>query len=80
MRFYGFTASQKTMTAAARLQKQAAKHKFLIVELEASRNERFPRPVFACETLGEASRICQKMNADAGHDKFIVRANTADKK
>jgi hypothetical protein len=61
--------------AAARQKKQAEKNKFLIVDSAQSDNDRFPTAVFGCETLAEAIRICEKMNADAGRAKFVVRAS-----
>ena len=53
--------------------KRSQQKDFFVIEISEVNSQRYPRTLFACDTLEEALNLCKGMNTDAGHTRFAVQ-------
>lgn len=50
------------------------KKQFIVIEIPAKNEEHsYPKAVFACDTVEEALKLCNQMNADAGYERYGIQ-------
>lgn len=50
------------------------KKQFIVIEIPAKDAEHsYPKAVFACDTVEEALKLCNQMNADAGYERYGIQ-------